>query len=302
MIDRVASKSRERVDGTLVLDKPAGITSNRALQEVKKLFNARKAGHCGTLDPFATGLLPVCFGEATKFSRFVLDSEKTYKATLRLGETTTTGDTEGEIVNRATVSCGEEEIRRTLRGFIGKQTQTPPMFSAIKRNGTPLYALARKGVEVERSPRDITVSGLRLVSLRGDELEIEVRCSKGTYIRVLAEDIGAALGCGAHVTGLRRTTVGELDLECAQTLDGLQHMTMAERELSLLPVDHFLRDMPKIDLDTAQAARVRHGQPLAVEAEPGVYRCYHDGFLGIASVDRSGRLSPMRLVSSAAFT
>ena len=288
------------VNGVVLLDKPAGISSNRALQSLKRLFGAKKAGHGGTLDPFATGLLPVCFGEATKFLRFVLDSEKTYLAALRLGETTSTGDVEGELVSRCDPSgIDKPQVETALSKFIGEQTQVPPMFSALKHDGTPLYALARRGLTVERKPRSIRISSLHLLSLSGRELEIEVACSKGTYVRVLAEDIGAALGCGAHLRALRRTHAGGLNLERAHTLQSMQEMTSEERERSLLPVDYLTRSLPKLELDEARGLALQRGQALKLQASPGVYRCYSPEFLGVASVDESGTLAAVRLLSQA---
>lgn len=295
---RAKVEARE-INAVLLLDKPAGITSNRALQTAKRLFNAAKAGHCGTLDPFATGLLPICFGEATKFSRFALDSEKTYAATLRLGETTSTGDRDGEVSSRAPVNVGPSEVERVIAGFVGEQKQTPPMFSALQKNGVRLYALARQGVEVERAPRCITISRIRVISFDDRDLEIEVSSSKGAYIRVLAHDIGEALGCGAHLKALRRTQVGTLTLDSAHTLEAAQALS----DSCLLPLDHLTRDLPQLSLDEGAAMRLRYGQPLANGAAAGVYRCYtQEGqiFLGVGSVDLSGTLKAARLLSEKA--
>ncbi|KAB2921992.1 MAG: tRNA pseudouridine(55) synthase TruB, partial [Dechloromonas sp.] len=201
----------QRVDGVLLLDKPLGLTSNDALQKARRLFSAAKGGHTGTLDPAATGLLPLCFGEATKFSADLLDADKTYEAVVQLGVTTDSGDAEGQVVATAPVTVGEAEVRQALPRFTGAIEQIPPMHSALKRNGRPLYELARKGIEVERAPRAVTIHGLELLDFAGDRLTLRVRCSKGTYIRVLAADLGQALGCGAHLVGLRRTAVGDLD-------------------------------------------------------------------------------------------
>lgn len=289
----------QKINAVLLLDKASGVTSNRALTLVKRLFDAAKAGHCGTLDPLATGLLPVCFGEATKFSRFMLDAEKTYEATLRLGETTTSGDCEGEITRVAPVHCGAREIENVLERFVGSQTQIPPMLSALKHNGAPLYALARRGQHVERAPRPITISRIRLIEFDAADVKIEVACSKGTYIRVLAEDIGVALGCGAHLKALRRTAAGALTLERAYTLQELQET--AERESKLLPLDTFVRGVPSVVLDDSQVLRLRQGQIVAHSHPPigGALRCYDQTgrFLGVGTCDPPGQLKATRLLA-----
>jgi tRNA pseudouridine synthase B (EC 4.2.1.70) len=207
--------------GLLLFDKPAGLTSNAALQRVKRLLGIKKAGHTGSLDPVATGLLVLLFGEATKVSDYILNADKSYRATLRLGQTTTTGDSEGEILEERPVAVSEEQVRMILPQFSGVIAQVPPMYSAIKQGGKPLYELARKGLEVERAARQVRIDALDLVLLDGDCLVLDVRCSKGTYIRSLAADIGAALGCGAHVNGLRRTSTGPFDITQALTLEAL---------------------------------------------------------------------------------
>lgn len=232
---------RRQVDGLLLLDKPAGLSSTQAMAAAKRLFRAEKAGHTGTLDPFATGLLPVAFGEAAKFSRFMLDAQKSYRATLKLGEVTSTGDTEGVIVLRRDVIKGDvtaEKIQAVLGQFLGAQMQTPPMHSALKQNGVPLYKLARQGIEVPRTPRQITVLSLSCISFSGSTLVIDADVTKGTYIRVLAEDIGEALGCGAHLSALERTAIGGIGgikLECAFTLEALAAMNESSRDSTLLP-------------------------------------------------------------------
>lgn len=215
-------KTWQRVDGVLLLDKPIGLTSNDALQKARRLFSAAKGGHTGTLDPLATGLLPLCFGEATKFSADLLDADKTYEAIIKLGVTTDSGDAEGQVISTATVNVSEADIVSVLPQFTGDIQQIPPMHSALKRNGRPLYELARQGIEVERAPRAVTIHAIDLLAFSGDTLTLRVACSKGTYIRVLAADIGAALGCGAHLIGLRRTVVGDLDLANAVTLAELE--------------------------------------------------------------------------------
>ncbi len=287
-----------KLNAVFLLDKPLGINSNHALQSVKRLFDAAKAGHCGTLDPLATGLLPICFGEATKFSRFVFDAEKIYEARIGLGETTASGDCESEITSVSPVACSRQQTEAVLSNFVGKQTQIPPMFSALKHNGTPLYALARRGKQVERAPRAITISQIRLLEFSGNELSIEVRCSKGTYIRVLAQDIGAALGCGAHLNALRRTAVGALTLDSAHTLKELGKMT--ERDSCLLPLDTFIGSVPRLVLNDAQTRQLQQGQVVVIRESTGLLRCYDEmgQFLGVATADQSGQLKASRLLAT----
>ena len=272
-------RTRTRVDGVLLIDKPVGITSNQALGWVKRLFNATKAGHTGTLDPFATGLLPVCLGEATKFSADLLDADKAYRATIRFGQTTTTGDLEGEVLETRTVDLGDApraKLEAALQAFRGPISQVPPMYSALKRDGKPLYEYARAGITLERVPRAVTIHQLDLEELsltaEATTAVIHVRCSKGTYIRTLAEDIGAALGCGAHLIALRRTQVGPLDLTQAVTLDALEALekdaspeepVLARRLKHLLPVDALLTGLPLIQLNEAQTRKFGQGQALA---------------------------------------
>jgi tRNA pseudouridine55 synthase len=252
----------QRVDGVLLLDKPLGLTSNDALQKARRLFSAAKGGHTGTLDPAATGLLPLCFGEATKFSADLLDADKTYEAIVRLGVTTDSGDADGQVVATAPVAVDEADVQRALPQFTGFIEQIPPMHSALKRNGRPLYELARKGIEVEREPRPVTIHALELLDFAGDRLSLRVRCSKGTYIRVLAADIGRVLGCGAHLIGLRRTAVGDLDLHGAVTLAELEALTEEARVACLQPVDALLQSLPVVDVAGEAAERFSHGNPV----------------------------------------
>ncbi len=226
---------RRDVSGVLLLDKPAGLSSTQAMAAAKRIYRAEKAGHTGTLDPFATGLLPICFGEATKFSRFMLDARKSYRATMKLGEVSSTGDTEGVITVRGSVEVDDAKAQAALQRFVGEQLQTPPMYSALKHDGVPLYKWARKGLDVARAPRPITIYAISLVSLAGAELVFDVDVSKGTYIRVLAEDLGAVLGCGAHLTGLRRTRTGGFNLADAHTLVELTEGEEKARDVMLLP-------------------------------------------------------------------
>ena len=292
----------KQVDGVLLLDKPIGLTSNDALQKARRLFSAAKGGHTGTLDPLATGLLPLCFGEATKFSADLLDADKTYEAELKLGVTTDSGDAEGEIIATAAVDVAESDISRVLPQFTGNIEQIPPMHSALKRNGRPLYELARKGIEVEREPRAVTIRAIDLLNFAGDRLTLRVACSKGTYIRVLAADIGKALGCGAHLAGLRRTVVGDLDLARSVTLAELESLDEAGRAEHLQPVDALLHSLPVVMLEGEDAERFRHGNPVDLAAGlAGKIRVYADDrLIGVGEPGADGRLWPKRLVQLAA--
>ena len=297
----MASMTRP-LDGVLLFDKPLTLSSNIALQKVRRLFLAEKAGHTGTLDPLATGLLPICFGEATKFSTALLDADKSYRALIKLGQTTTTGDAEGEITGSSVVALDESQVRKVLRNFMGEIRQIPPMHSAIKHQGKPLYEYIRKGETIERESRRVTIYELVLERFTGDELEITVRCSKGTYIRTLAEDIGQALGCGAHLQGLRRTAIAQFRLENAYTWEQLEAMTMPQRETSLLPLDCLLQDLPMLDLDEAQVTRMAQGQRLGIDTglPDGKVRLYGAGkFIGVGEL-LGRRLAPDRLLSGVA--
>jgi tRNA pseudouridine55 synthase len=296
------ARTARPLDGVLLFDKPLKLSSNTALQKVRRLFQAEKAGHTGTLDPMATGLLPVCFGEATKFSHALLDADKTYHARVMLGQTSTTGDAEGEITTTHAVLPDENRVRIVLRNFIGEIEQIPPMHSAIKHRGKPLYEYVREGKSVERTARMVTIHELTLDGIAGDGMEITVRCSKGTYIRTLAEDIGQALGCGAYLSGLRRTAIAQFRLDSAYTWEQLDAMTMQQREKILLPVDCLLQDFPMLDLDPGQARRIAQGQQLAMDAmQPdGRVRLYSGGkFIGVGVLGE-GKLAAERLVAGAA--
>jgi tRNA pseudouridine55 synthase len=286
------------LDGVLLLDKPAGWSSNRALGRAKHLFGAQKAGHTGTLDPFATGLLPVCLGEATKFSSDLLEADKTYEAVAELGATTRTGDIEGEVLERRPVSATVEDIGTALAGLLGEIEQVPPMYSALKRDGKPLYELARAGIEVERAPRTVFIYVLELLSWDAPHLRFRVRCSKGTYVRTLAEQIGQALGCGAHLQALRRTGIGRFGLEGAVTLEELEACAPAERSGRLLGADALVAQLPALHLEAGLSARLMQGQRLALEQPPARYRVYGPGevFLGTAGCD-GHVLAPERLVA-----
>lgn len=294
-------KTWKQVDGVLLLDKPVGLSSNDALQKARRLFSAAKGGHTGTLDPLASGLLPLCFGEATKFSADLLDADKTYEAELKLGVTTDSGDAEGQVIATATVDVAEAAILAVLPRFTGPIEQVPPMHSALKRDGRPLYELARQGIEVERAARAVTIHALEVLDFAGDVLRIRVRCSKGTYIRVLAADIGQVLGCGAHLTALRRTAVADLDLMHAVTLAEIEALDEVDRMKRLAPVDALLQSLPVLTLEGEVAARFRHGNPVNLpEGLSGKIRIYEAGrLIGVGEPGREGRLWPKRLVQLA---
>ena len=293
-----------RPDGVLLLDKPAGFSSTQALARAKRLLGARKAGHTGTLDPFATGLLPLVFGEATKFSRFLIDATKSYRATLRLGRTSTTGDTEGEVSDSGAFAGGPAEVDAVLRGFLGVGEQVPPMHSAVHHQGRRLYDLAREGIEVERAPRRIEILALDRVSLEGPELVVDVTCAKGTYVRTLAIDIGARLGCGAYLTALRRTAVGRFRVEAAATLEALEAAGVEGARRHLAPVDVLVAELPRLDAGEDTAWRFRQGQVVHCDgAAPGDERAVFDPagcFLGVGRAEAPGRLAPERLMATAA--
>jgi tRNA pseudouridine55 synthase len=301
---RPPKKPRDLVDGVLLLDKPVGLSSNDALIKAKRVMNAKKAGHTGTLDPFATGLLPLCFGEATKFSQDLLEADKTYEATVHLGIKTDTGDTEGEAIETLPVDVTIEQIEAALARFRGPILQVPPMYSALTRDGKALYEYAREGIVLEREARPVTIHALELIGYEAPMLRIRVTCSKGTYVRVLGEDIGAALGCGAHLNALRRIQVGALTLDGMITLDALQ--AHAEPRALLAPVDALLSTFPSVELTAELAKRFLNGQRLAlgkeavaVPAEQGRVRVYHDGkLLGTANLQEWAILAPERLIAA----
>lgn len=309
-----ARQKRRAITGVLLLDKPAGISSTNALGRAKWLFRAEKGGHTGTLDPFATGLLPLCFGEATKFSRFMLDADKTYLATLKLGSRTPTGDTETAPFEDRAINVDLEKIHQTLSKFVGPQNQIPPMHSALKRDGVALYKLARQGIEVEREPRAITIFEINFVSFDGVFLVIETKVSKGTYIRVLAEDIGEALGCGAHLTGLRRTATAGYSVNDAVTLDALERLNLEQRDQLLKPADSLCLALPQIILDKNEELIFCNGgwlsapherMAVANENTPNAneYNIYSEGgrFRGVAEITLAHpepRLISVRLMAT----
>ncbi len=316
-----ARMPRDCVDGVLLIDKPIGMTSNDALMRARRLLNARKAGHGGTLDPLASGLLPLAFGEATKFASDLLDADKQYLAELTLGIVTSSGDAEGEVLQRAAVQITETQLRQVIDTFVGQIDQVPPMHSALKRDGRALYEYARAGIEVERKPRRVTIQSIELLTLEavpevsaGDagsmRALIRVACSKGTYIRTLGQDIGERLGCGAYLSGLRRERVGALKLTQALALDALEAMQPGQRLECLAPVDFLLASLERTDLDEGHARRFLHGQRLRI-APPGGraadpcaerVRVYcGDALLGVATLD-DGLLVPSRLIGNAVLT
>ncbi|MBV6475765.1 MAG: tRNA pseudouridine synthase B [Rhodocyclaceae bacterium] len=292
---------RRRVDGVLLLDKPAGITSNAALQKAKWLLNAAKAGHTGTLDPMATGLLPLCFGEATKFAGELLHADKGYTASVQLGVRTDTGDAEGVVLETRPVSVTPGQLEAVLARFCGTISQVPPMHSALKRDGRPLYEYARKGIELEREPREVSIFSLNVREISREGFIFDVDCSKGTYVRTLAQDIGEALGCGGHLTALRRTRIGDLRLDDAMTLEALEAQPAPSRDAVLRPADSLLSGLPRLALADDEARRFSHGQTVrAAQVPAGSCRVYAaaGGFLGLGRLGSDGMLAPLRLVAN----
>lgn len=296
--------NRRDIDGVLIFDKPLGMSSNNALQKVRWLFNAAKGGHTGSLDPLATGVLPLCLGEATKFSQYLLDADKAYVTEARLGMTTTTGDAEGDVLETRPVNVSLEQVEAFLPQFTGDILQIPPMYSALKHEGQPLYKLARAGETVERKPRSVTIKQLKILGLEGDRLRLEVHCTKGTYIRTLVEDLGNALGCGAHVSELRRIQAGPFDLSKAVTLETLEALHAEGGHLALdhllLPSDCGLEDWPEVELTEQTAYYLNHGQAVRVPGSPafGMVRLRDPNgqFIGIGEMTDDARVTPKRLM------
>ncbi|MDP1980409.1 tRNA pseudouridine(55) synthase TruB [Undibacterium sp.] len=299
-------RKRVPVHGVLLLDKPVGFSSNDALIKAKRFLNAAKAGHTGTLDPFATGLLPLCFGEATKFSQDLLEADKTYTTVVHLGITTTTGDTEGEVLEEKPVDVSLVQIQHALRQFTGPIQQVPPMYSALKRDGKPLYEYARAGITLEREARSVIIHELELLAYEAPFLSLKVKCSKGTYVRVLGEDIGAMLGCGAHLKELRRIGVGHLVLEKSITLEYLESLPEPDRLALLDPVDALLSSFGPVYLTDELSRRFLHGQRLPLNKEDlaietGRVRVYRESdgqLLGSAQLQEYGILAPERLIAT----
>ena len=289
------------ISGVLLLDKPLGMTSNQAMLKVRHLYQAEKAGHTGSLDPLATGLLPICLGEATKFANFLLDADKSYRASVKLGITTTTADAEGEIVDQQAVHVSLEQVQQVLTQFTGEIQQTPPIYSALKVDGKPLYAYARAGQQVAIKSRSVLIHQIQLEKFVQDEIVFTVSCSKGTYIRTLAQDIGEKLGCGAHLIGLRRLTSGGFDLNHAYTLDSLSQINFHDLDTKLLPVDSKVMHLAKLSLTEKQTELILHGQPIQTDDEilsNNFIRLYDNSgtFIGLALAQQDGKLHPKRLL------
>lgn len=312
-------KKGRLISGILLLDKPLQLSSNHALQRVKRLFNAAKAGHTGSLDPLATGMLPVCLGEATKFSQYMLDADKTYRTTAKLGVRTASGDVDSEVVSERPVhELKREAVELALKTFLGDTLQVPSMYSALKKDGQPLYKLARQGIEVERKARPIHIYDIKLLDIRADELDIELTCSKGTYVRNFVDDLGELLGCGAHVITLRRLSVSGFDEAAMVTLEELQGIAAQAKESGepeevfegldalLQPAWEAVKNLPKVELNDLAASYLKQGQPVFVpnvSAEGKVVLFNQDAdvaeqFVGVGEVMDDGRIAPRRLVST----
>ena len=299
-----AKPAKRPVNGILLLDKPEGLSSNTALQKARRLYNAEKAGHTGVLDPLATGLLPVCFGEATKFAQYLLDADKAYTATLKLGEASSTGDAEGEIIATARADISLAEFQTACQALTGNIRQVPPMFSALKHEGKPLYEYARKGIVIERKPRDITIYAIDITEFDAPKAVIDVRCSKGTYIRTLSEDIAKHIGTFAHLTALRRTETAGFTIRESHTLEALAELNETERDTLLLPCDVLVRHLPKIELNDRAVEMLQHGQrPQFSDGLPNdkPFRIYNKNgrFIGLAHYQAEiGRLKALRLMDT----
>jgi tRNA pseudouridine55 synthase len=291
---------KKNINGILLLDKPLGFSSNQALQRVKWLLQAAKAGHTGTLDPLATGLLPLCFGEATKFAHYLTDADKTYHATIKLGVTTTTGDAEGAVLNTLPVNVTSNQFDEACRKFVGVINQVPPMYSALKHEGKALYEYAREGVEIERKVRTVTIHKIEVLSFAGDVAEIKVTCTKGTYIRTLAEDIGAHLGCGAHLIGLRRTATANYVIAETITLEAFEALSSEERLAKLAPPETAVDYLPSVILDADSAFYLMQGQAVwrSGNIPVGLLRLYDERnvFLGLGEQQSDGKIAPKRLM------
>ncbi|MDO9152077.1 MAG: tRNA pseudouridine(55) synthase TruB [Methylotenera sp.] len=291
---------KKNINGILLLDKPLGFSSNQALQRVKWLLQAAKAGHTGTLDPLATGLLPLCFGEATKFAHYLTDADKTYHATMKLGVTTATGDAEGAVLKTLPVNVTSHQFSEACRKFVGVINQIPPMYSALKHEGRALYEYAREGVEIERKVRTVTIHEIKVLGFAGDVAEIEVTCTKGTYIRTLAEDIGAHLGCGAHLIGLRRTATASYDITEAITLEAFEALNNEERLAKLAAPETAVDYLPSVTLDADSVFYLMQGQAVwrSGSIPAGLLRLYDENqvFLGLGEQQSDGKIAPKRLM------
>lgn len=289
------------VDGLLLIDKPLGLSSNQALSKIKFLFSPKKVGHTGTLDPMATGLLPICLGEATKFSSYLLNADKTYVGLIRLGYKSSTGDKEGEIIKQEFDKIpSKSEVKRILKNFIGPIDQLPPMFSALKHKGKPLYLYAREGINIPRPKRKIVIHEIELLDYQGDELRLKIKCSKGTYIRTLAEDIGDKLNVGAYLLELNRTGIGSLSIDSAVKIEQIEEIKEQERVKLLLPVDELLSSFQKLILNCNDTTAIKDGKIIDQNGKtPGFYRLYEvkNEFIGLGEIDKIGKLKAKRLIS-----
>lgn len=303
-------KKYRKISGVLLLDKPSGISSNTALQQARRIYTAEKAGHTGVLDPLATGLLPICFGEATKFAQYLIDADKAYIATLKLGEATTTGDAEGQIIDTANADINLTDFQTACRGHEGELRQVPPMYSALKHEGKPLYEYARKGIVIERKPRNIIIYNIDIQHFEPPVAQIGVRCSKGTYIRTLSEDIAKSLHTFAHLTALRRTQTAGFDINNSHTLEALSALNDSERDALLLPCDALVQHLPKLSLNQQAAEMLRFGQqpkitaahlPEAAATQQPLRAYTSDGvFIGLVAYQHeTGRLKAVRLMNTA---
>ena len=296
------NRKKLEISGLLLIDKPLGFSSNQALSKIKWIFSAKKAGHTGTLDPLATGLLPICFGEATKFSSHLLNSEKTYEASIKLGWKSSTGDAEGKLTESKIISLSLEKLQKELKSFIGLSKQTPPMFSALKYNGQPLYKLAREGVKIERQEREIDISKLILLNYSKNIIKIEVTCSKGTYIRTLAEDIANKLGMDGYLTELRRTKIGKLNINEAFSIENISTLTSDKRKSCIKPTEVLVDRYPKLSLLDSEVDFIKNGQPIKLKKKLNteIYTLFtkSKAFIGLGEIDSNNLLKVVRLIST----
>lgn len=296
------NRKKLEISGLLLIDKPLGFSSNQALSKIKWIFSAKKAGHTGTLDPLATGLLPICFGEATKFSSHLLNSEKTYEASIKLGWKSSTGDAEGKLTESKIISLSLEKLQKELKSFIGLSKQTPPMFSALKYNGQPLYKLAREGVKIERQEREINISELILLNYSKNIIKIEVTCSKGTYIRTLAEDIANKLGMDGYLTELRRTKIGKLNINEAFSIENISTLSSDKRKSCIKPTEVLVDRYPKLSLLDSEVDFIKNGQPIKLKKKLNteIYTLFTKSkvFIGLGEIDSNNLLKVVRLIST----
>jgi|TARA_B110000914_G_scaffold226180_1_gene249623 tRNA pseudouridine55 synthase len=296
------NRKKLEISGLLLIDKPLGFSSNQALSKIKWIFSAKKAGHTGTLDPLATGLLPICFGEATKFSSHLLNSEKTYEASIKLGWKSSTGDAEGKLTESKIISLSLEKLQKELKSFIGLSKQTPPMFSALKYNGQPLYKLAREGVKIERQEREIDISKLILLNYSKNIIKIEVTCSKGTYIRTLAEDIANKLGMDGYLTELRRTKIGKLNINEAFSIENISTLSSDKRKSCIKPTEVLVDRYPKLSLLDSEVDFIKNGQPIKLKKKLNteIYTLFTKSkvFIGLGEIDSNNLLKVVRLIST----